>query len=383
MSVRRDGVSRAIAKVIALAILAAVVIPLDVAVARAASDDPSLGISKNFKEHERLTILSGQTLQPTMVLSVDNAGPVRAETKFTSQSHDGIEVQPVVSTQSIPSGQSRQFAFGVAVADFVAAGEYEVRVNVEQTNVKAEGGGIVFVPAVGASFVVAVEGSSGTANISVVDKGSGNPVSGRITIGYSAAEGQPMVPIQSGEGSTLSARLAVGDYAARFEIPGLVSADQRFSIADGETREVKIVVDVIYFPTVAAIPQPSLDDIVSAKLVASISNKAAPVKGPIDVVAIVASDGIELETVEIAAFPKLPSGLSDVSSTYVPLTGWTPGEYSFRFQLVTPEYTVEADAQDLVIPASTLPWVVAGVAVAVIILLVLLWFVSSRRKRRR
>lgn len=344
---------------------------------------PSLGISKNFQEHEKLTMTPGQKLGPTMAVKVDNAGTDPAEVKFTSQAPAGITVDPTKTTDTIPVGESRAFPFGVSVSDSMAAGEYEIKVNVEQTNVKSDGAGVVFVPAVGASFIVAVSGTTGTATVKAVAKGTTTAVSGRITIGYSAAEGQPLVPIQSVEGSSLTASLAAGNYAARFEIPGLVTSDTRFSLTDGENKEIVIEVDAIYFATVGAIPQPNLDNIVSAKLVAAVNNKAAIVPGQSKIVVVVRRDGTELETVEIESIQDLPTGLTEASATYVPATGWTPGDYTFTFQLVTPKYTVSTDAPGGISIAGSKIRLVGSAAAVLILGGAAVWLVVFLRRRKR
>lgn len=346
--------------------------------ATAAPDQVSLGLSTNFVEHQVIPMTAGQTNGPTMQLRVDNAGTQKAEVEFSSTAPNGITVNPTKTTATLEPTKGTAFDFGVSVAPSQAPGDYEVRVTAKQTNVGNGEGGIVFAPAVNATFVVKVSGESGSAHVRAVAKGTDTPVSGEITIGYNSPDGRPLVPVQTVTGSEMTATLAPGNYVAQFANQGQVQVDSPFAITANQNVSVTLEVDAIYFAMAAALPQPSSDNVVSAKLVASVNNKVREVTTPVTVKVNVQRDGNQIDTVELHRAPSLPLGLTEMSETYVPSAGWAAGTYTFEFQLVTQDYTVTTTADKPIVISGGFPWLWVLVGAAVIVVLVIIFARMSK-----
>lgn len=348
---------------------------------QAANSQYSLGLSLNFTAHQVVSMTPGQTLPPTMQMKVYNNGPTAATVEFKPKQPAGITLNPDKTTDKIPRNQSTTFNFGVTVDPSTPAGDYEVSAYVKQTNVPAKGG-TVYAPAVGATFVVKVVGDSGSAHVRAVIAGSDSAITGDITVGYKSAAGGSFIPVKTVHGSELTTDLAAGDYAARFVNNGQQQVEKAFTVNANQTTEVVLEVQGAYFLTTAALPQPNSSNVVSAKLVASIENKLAPITTPVAVQAVVSRDGDELETVDVEKLPGLQTGATDVSETYVPADGWQPGTYTFTFQLITDKYTVTADAPKPIVINGGLPipWIALGAGVAAVIIFLIIWI---RRKSKR
>ncbi|MFN8126752.1 MAG: hypothetical protein U0R64_09635 [Candidatus Nanopelagicales bacterium] len=348
--------------------------------ALAAQDDaPSLGISKSFPENAVVVVTPGQTLPPEQSIKVDNAGPRPAEVQWETNAPAGITVEPSVSKATIPSGDSLTIPFSITVADTVAGGRYPVGINVKQTNVKPpEGGGITVAPAVGANLILEVRGATADVTLRGVSKESGTPVTGQLTLGQARDGGLPVVVART-TGESLTARIAPGRYVGSFDVPGLVHEETVFEIADGETKDVAIEVTTVAFVVADALPQPSLDAITSAKLVASLQNNLKKLAGPLTLSAEVSRDGELIDTVDIRTFDSLPHGLTDGSGTYVPSQGWSPGEYTFRFLLTSEQFQVSSPAQQPIVIGRSL---LLPLAIAAAVIALLGWILWRRRRDR-
>lgn len=362
-----------------LACLVATLIAIVGTPAQAADDSPSLGISKSFRENGIIDMTPGQTLPPEQFIRVDNVGPKPAEVEWETTAPSGITITPEVTKATIGSDESLAIPFAITVAGTTAGGDYPVGVNVKQTNVPPpKGGGIIIAPAVGANFVVRVNGASATAIIRGISAVDGSSLTGDLRLSQVNDKNLPVV-ISKTQGTELQTNVAPGKYRGTFTIPGLIDESVDFTLSDGETKTVDIPVTTVQFVVADALPQPGTGEVVSAKLVTSLKNNVQKLKGPLKLVAVVSRDGVEIETVDIQTFPALPPGLTDASTTYVPATGWAPGEYTFEFQLRAAEYTVSAPAaKPIIVPGLSLLWPVLG---ALVVILLLLWWFLIRRRR--
>lgn len=362
-----------------LACLVATLIAIVGTPALAADDSPSLGISKSFRENGIIDMTPGQTLPPEQFIRVDNVGPKPAVVEWETTAPNGITITPEVTKATIGSDESLEIPFAITVAETTAGGDYPVGVNVKQTNVPPpKGGGIIIAPAVGANFVVRVNGASATAIIRGISAVDGSSLTGDLRLSQVNDKNLPVV-ISNTEGTELQTNVAPGKYRGTFTIPGLIEESVDFTLSDDETKTVDIPVTTVQFVVADALPQPGSGEIVSAKLVSSLKNNVQRLKGPLRLVAVVARDGVEIETVDIQSFPALPPGLTDASTTYVPASGWSAGEYTFEFQLRAAEYTVSAPApKPIVVPGLSLIWPILG---ALAVVLFLLWWFLIRRRR--
>lgn len=352
-----------------------------VAIAQAATDGPSLGVSTTFAEGSVIDMLPGQKLPGVQSLRVDNAGNRPAEVQWAAKAPVGITVNTPRDQATIPVGESVEFPFSIEVAETAAGGDYEVALTVKQTNVpQPKAGGLAVAPAVGGSLVVHVSGASAEVRLSAVNSTGGPPMNGRLTLSQIRGK-RPPVPVASEVTDVLQVRVAPGDYRGRFEIEGLVEEELDFSVADGETKDVVIEVTTLSFIVAAAQPQPDLDHLTTAKLVTSIQNSIKRIPGPLALSVEVAKDGVPLETVDMQRFDSLPHGLTEATETYVPVTGWSPGQYDFTFVLKGSDFAITSPAQKpIVVPSSWLIPLAIGVGVLAVIAGVI---AIIRRRRRR
>ncbi len=154
---------------------------------------------------------------------------------------------------------------------------------------------------------------------------------GEIQVGriYGGHQTELFIPIGS--------ELSPGNYLVSLEL----LADDGLSVADLDSSPV-VLTDVadsvspitINLADISAGPTP--ENIMFAEVSATINNTGEPVSNT-QMTLIVNKDGEEVERFPMSQSLSVPPGDTHVSTRYIPLTGWTSGEWEFELLLETVE----------------------------------------------
>jgi hypothetical protein len=135
----------------------------------------------------------------------------------------------------------------------------------------------------------------------------------------------------------LSAPLPEGDYSVDLE---LSDPDKDLTATlDGGTLTAAMAATpaaptTISITTATLAPMPSADSVQFGNVDAVIRNNGEPVTNA-QLSLIARLDGEEVERFPISQSLALPAGDTEVSTRYLPLTGWTSGEWTFELLLET------------------------------------------------
>lgn len=379
MAIHRSHVRSAVSSILALLITFC-----GSTVTEAAGTQYALGGGATLPSGAVISVAPGQELANFTQVLVNNTGTGPATIDFSATgTPEGLTVTTTGTPFTLMPRESKTSPLSLRVGPNVVPGEYKITAQFAQTNVPSpSSGGVVYAPAIDANFKVIVSGDSGTVTVRAVAEGSDSPVSGDLTI--STVASGPGVPIVRRTGSELTTKLVPGTYAASFNVPGLNTTSEKFTLAKDEVKTVTISVKAVSFFVAAAKPVPATGEVSSVNLVASVKNDIAPIPGPVKVIAKVALNGEQVDEATLGTFDTLKSGLTDVKESYAPESGWQPGTYSFTFQVVTPQFTVTG----AVVPTVDISWwtttkkVIAGVVVMLIIAGGVTSWVVVRRRRR-
>lgn len=363
-------------------LLALVLLMLGFGAGTASAQEVEYGLAgtSSFSAGTEFRMNVGEKLPPIQRISITNTGTRAAEVQFATDAPEGIQVTTNRPSTVLRPDATADFPFSIEVLPGTPDGRYKVLVQGKQTNVKPpKEGTAVFAPAFGAEFKVVVGGASAEATITAVDTNTNKPLNGALAISTPGASKDTWVVIREATGTQLNTRIAPGTYRATFEIPGLLEAEETFTIKKNEKRLVRIPVTGVSFATVAARPRYVDGTVISTELVASVLNQVRRVPGRAALRVLVTRDGQEIDDALLQELPFLPRGSTDVRESYVPPDGYPPGEYSYQFELTTPAFTIQAAEVPTLTVSRPFPWVwvLAGITAVVLGLLIL----QRRRKR--
>jgi hypothetical protein len=163
------------------------------------------------------------------------------------------------------------------------------------------------------------------------------------------ADGKPAVSIPvemesiyAHDGTTLTVgttqAMPPGDYTIEVDL----SDKETKTKASGTSDPVHIdraatpVPQTITISSAAIEPGPAADNVQFAVVDATISNSGEPVTNA-QLSLLVSKDGDEVERFPISQSLALPGGDTDVNTRYIPLEGWSKGEWTFELLLETVE----------------------------------------------
>jgi hypothetical protein len=151
-----------------------------------------------------------------------------------------------------------------------------------------------------------------------------------------------MESIYAHDGTTLTVgtnqAIPPGDYTVEVEL----SDKETKTTASGTSDPVHIDLAATPVPQAISIssagiePGPSADNVHFANVQATISNSGEPVTNA-QLSLLVSKDGEEVERFPISQSLALPGGDTEVNTRYIPLEGWSSGEWTFELLLETVE----------------------------------------------
>lgn len=300
-----------------------------------------LGGGSDLSATSVVPLPQGGRIPPIHYLFADNPEDEPIRVAFRADAPAGITVDPEWEERTVPAHGRVENHFGIAASQAVAAGDYRVVVQLVRSDIDPEPGRVTALPAVQASFTVAVSGERAAVVVRAVSGLTGEAVSGTLSLSALGPEGGAL-ELHRAQGSSLEAEVAPGSYRAAFLLGERTVAARDFAVAADETAEVVLEVETVSFVLAALRPVEEAGRPVVAELVAGVSNEAEAVEGPVRLRVVVFHQGAEVDSVALAELPELAPGLTDASVTYRPEGSWQTGTYRFRFELVSPAFTLAA-----------------------------------------
>ena len=195
-------------------------------------------------------------------------------------------------------------------------GEYTIVISAEA---RREGTGIKITAAAQQQATLSVLGEAGRVTITAVTD-EGEPFPALVGV-YQEVAGE-LSEIRSPQKGKLEARLNPGDYIAQAHYQDIKLAEESFSLAADEEKEITLVCYTLCLPEFSVSPIYSdSGELASARIEYTIANLLEPLN---DVKAVlkVELDGQPLDEVELMSFSKLDVGSTSGSYNYIPGQGW-------------------------------------------------------------
>lgn len=311
-----------------------------------------VGGGAGFDSQSEFPFVAGITSQIPLSFFVQNLGDSEVEVSLGGETPAGITYIPQQENVVLSPGAVTNYQFSIQVAEETPPGDYElIPVIKPQIEVDTEEGS-TFLPGIAGSLKAKVIGASADVRITARNFFTGTPVQGTLTLLYADT---PTLPVKIAETDepVLESRVVPGNYVARFDVPGLQTVEEQFSIAEGEQKDIVIQVKGLQFTLTSA--EPRLDrngDLISAELVAVVRNDLTRVQDSTSLEVDISRDGSSVETLLLAQYPELPEGIAQQRLSYVPDGGFSGGLWEFQFKLRSEDFVLEApDVESFRVPS--------------------------------
>jgi len=344
-----------------------------------------VGLSGNFyRQHFELS--PGETSSGDVYVLVSNPSGSPVRVKMVTEAPLGVELLLAQDDFTLDPEGEQKVNITVEVGSNAAPGEYTITVSAEAyregTGIKITGGGQQVA-------TLSILGESGRVIIISVTE-DGEPFPAIIGV-YKEVDGELSL-VRPEQRSRLEARLIPGDYLAQAYSQNFKLAEESFSLAADEEKDITLVCYTLCLADFSVSPVYSSDDkLTSAKIAYTIANLDKPLK---DVRAVlkVELDGKPLDETELISFSTLGVGSTDGSYNYIPAQGWQGKHtYSFTIELYAGDkLRYQSPPQELtpgqVQPAGSAPakpavnWpLVGGIAGGVVVVGLLIFLLIRRR----
>lgn len=340
-------------------LIAAVAVLVGLAWTPASGQEASLGGGSDIPVGSVVRVPSGATIPPIHHLFVDNPETEPIEVRFRADAPPGIEVSAEETTATVRPGERFEVPFSVHVSEGVGPDNHRVAVRLERTDLEPREGRVLNVPSVGTEFTVRVTGDAGSITVRSESSVDGSPVEGTLTVSY--VDEDRSVEVARESGSELTARVSPGTYETRFLLGDRVRARDRVEVSADESVVSTLEVETVSFVLVDAEPVFEGGRLVLVELRADVQNHLEVLSGPVSIRAHVEREGRRVDTATLEELDELPLGVTGTELAYRPEGGFEEGPYSFRFELETPQFTLEAaEVPTVGESAGAIPWMAVG-----------------------
>ena len=342
-----------------------------------------VGLSGNFyRQHFELS--PGETsLGEDVYVVVSNPSDSLIRVKMVTETPAGVELLLTQDDFTLNPEGEQKVNINVEASPQTVPGEYTITVSAEAyregTGIKITGGGQQVA-------TLSILGESGRVIIISVTQ-DGEPFPAIIGV-YKEVDGELSL-VRPEQRSRLEARLIPGDYLAQAHFQDIKLAEESFSLATDEEKDITLVCYTLCLADFLVSPVYSSDDkLTSAKIAYTIANLDKLLK---DVRAVlkVELDGKSLDETELISFSRLDVGSTDGSYNYIPAQGWQEKHtYSFIIELyVGDELRYQSPPQELT-PGQTQPaglpgeinwFIIGGIIAGVAITAGVVLFIKRRR----
>lgn len=350
-----------------------------------------VGGGAGYDSKSEYPFVAGVNSEIPLEFFVQNLGVSTVEVSLGGETPEGITYVPVEEDVILSPGSVANYQFSVRVSEATPPGEYSLVPTIRpQVDVESEGGS-TFLPGIAGPLVAKVVGASADVAIRARNFYTGTPVQGTLSLFYADT---PTLPIKIAETKerVLESRVVPGNYVAKFDVAGLQTVEQEFSIAEGETKEVIIEVRGLQFTLASAQPRTDRDgNIIAAELVAIVRNDLARIEEPASLVVDVIRDGSPVQTVVMAQYPELAEGVTQQTLSYTPDGGFTGGLWEFQFKLRSTDFVLEAPEVDSFRVPTFIEnnlWTILTILAFIILILLAIprrfwwWLLAKRRKKK-
>ena len=355
-----------------------------------------VGLSGNFyRQHFELS--PGETsLGEDVYVVVSNPSDSPVRVKMVTETPADVMLLLTQDDFTLNPGGEQKVNINVEASPQAVPGEYTITISAEAYR---EGTGIKVTSGGQQVATLSILGESGRVIISSVTQ-DGEPFPAVIGI-YQEVDGE-LTEVRPLQKSKLEARLVPGDYLAQAHSQNVKLAEESFSLAADEEKEITLVCYTLCLADFSVSPVYSSDDkLTSAKIAYTIANLDKLLK---DVRAVlkVELDGKPLDETELISFSRLDVGSTGGSYNYIPAQGWQEKHtYSFIIELyvggklryqsapqeLTPGQTQPAGPAPTSAPLPTSPaakppisWpVLGGIIAGVVVIVVVVLLVRRRR----
>jgi len=293
--------------------------------------DGGIAISGNFyRQHFRL--FPGESLiSPDIYVTVFNNSEDGMRVKMSTQVPPGVEfiLSPVEFT--LPPGEQQKIEVGIELSPEAVPGEYEVGITADSYPETAEEG-FMLAGAAQQEADLTIFGEAGSVSIVTLTH-EGEPFTGVVRI-FEQLESKSNLCGFSNTG-TLDMRLAPGDYVVECYLEDTLVAEDSFTLAADEEKEITLIARAAFIVGVSAVPNYYTEskELAFANLEYTIKNIYQPLDD-IEVVLKVNLDGTMLDEISIFSLSILNTGNTRASyNNYTPPDGWESGNYGFIMEL--------------------------------------------------
>ena len=286
-----------------------------------------VGLSGNFyRQHFELS--PGETSSGDVYVVVSNPSGSPVRVKMVTETPAGVTLLLTQDDFTLAAGEQKRLDIGIKASSDAVPGEYTLALAAEAYR---EGTGIKVTGGSQQQAALSIMGESGKVIITTVTQ-EGEPFAASIGI-YQEINGE-LSSVRPPQKSKLEARLTPGDYVTQARYQNIKVAEESFSLAADEEKEITLVCYTLCLANFTVSPVYSdSGEIASARINYTIANLHKPLK---DVRAVlkVELDGKPLDETELISFSTLDVGSRSGSYSYIPAQGWQKHHtYSFIIEL--------------------------------------------------
>lgn len=349
-----------------------------------------IGGGASFDSQSVYPFVAGVTSEIPLEFFVQNLGDGPVEISMGGETPAGLSYVPLQEDIILNPGGVTRYGFAVRVGEETPPGEYELIPTLRpQIDVDSDGGS-TYLPGIAGQLVAKVVGASADVRIQARNFFTDTPVKGTLSLFYADTPTLP-VRIAETEDSVLEAKVVPGNYVARFDVAGLQTVEEEFSIIEGETKDIVIEVRGLQFTLASAQPRTDRDgNISAAELVAVVRNDLTRIEEPASLEVDITRDGTPVETLVMAQYPELAEGVTQQTLSYTPDGGFAGGLWEFQFKLQSTDFVLEAPEVDSFRVPSFIEnnlWTILTVLAFIVLIFLALpkkvwwWLLSKIRKK--
>ena len=287
-----------------------------------------IGISGTFSG-QHFQLVPGESLSTSDIyVVVFNNSDSDMRIKMSSRTPAGVELVLSTADFPLPPGSNQKLEVGIATTPDAVPGEYTLILTAEAYR---EGEGIMLTGAAQMQAKLTLFGEAGKLRLFTTTP-EGEPFPAKVKLYRKTDERN--LPCGQSETGKLETRLAPGDYLAEAYFDETMVAEESFSLAADEEKEVILVAQTVSIQGFSAVPNYYTKgrELAFVKIVYTINNLYQPledVKASLEVT----FKGQAVEKSEFLSLPILNVGKTEGSYNYTPAQGWQDGTYGFKIEL--------------------------------------------------
>jgi hypothetical protein len=266
---------------------------------------------------------------PSVNVVVFNNGSESLKIKMLGQSPLGVNIILSKNDFALPSGAQQEVTIKVEVTKDASPGDYDITIVAESS--KEGGTGIQLAGAAAQTAKLKVLGESASISLQSVSL-DGQAIVAMVRL-FRVMDGQNHEVAYSETGK-IETKVAPGSFIAISFIGGKQVAEQSFSVASNDKKQVNLAGATIYFESFGIVPnfQKSSGNLAFVQVVYALKNLYQRVPKS-EVLLEVKYNGAVTEEVSLAVISPLEMGRAGLNYNYIPAGGWADGDYSLTLKL--------------------------------------------------